>query len=74
MRAIPLPPAITVSPVTGEETACSRDRVSGWRWLLGAFGVGTYRQNDSVDIRYTLDGRPMVAEGLPNINPGNLRP
>jgi hypothetical protein len=41
-----------------------KDKVSGWRWLLGAFGVGTYRQNDSVDIRYTLDGRPMVAEGL----------
>ena len=35
-----------------------------WRWFLGAWGVGTYRQNDSVDIRYALGGRPMVAEGL----------
>ena len=41
-----------------------KDKVSGWRWFLGAWGVGTYRQNDSVDIRYTLNGRPMVAEGL----------
>jgi hypothetical protein len=41
-----------------------KDKVSGWRWFLGAWGVGTYRQNDSVDVRYTLDGRPMVAEGL----------
>jgi hypothetical protein len=41
-----------------------KDKISGWRWLLGAWGVGTYRQNDSVDVRYTLDGRPMVAEGL----------
>lgn len=41
-----------------------KDRVSGWRWLLGAFGVGTYRQDDSVDVRYELDGRPMLAEGL----------
>ena len=41
-----------------------KDRVSGWRWFLGAWGVGTYRQNDSVDIRFTLRGRPMVAEGL----------
>jgi hypothetical protein len=41
-----------------------KDRVSGWRWLLGAWGVGTYRQNDSVDVRYTLGGRPMVAEAL----------
>jgi hypothetical protein len=46
-----------------------KDKVSGWRWFLGAWGVGTYRQNDSVDVRYTLDGRPMVAEGL-DIEPG----
>ena len=41
------------------------DRVSGWRWLVGAFGIGTYRQDDSVDVRYELDGRPMLAERLP---------
>ena len=41
-----------------------KDKISGWRWFLGAWGVGTYRQHDSVDVRYTLDGRPMVAEGL----------
>jgi hypothetical protein len=41
-----------------------KDKISGWRWLLGAWGVGTYRQNDSVDVRYTLEGRPRVAEGL----------
>ena len=42
-----------------------KDRISGWRWLLGAWGVGTYRQNDSVDVRYQApDGSPRVAEGL----------
>ena len=41
-----------------------KDKISGWRWFLGAWGVGTYRQDDSVDIRYEIDGRPMVAEGL----------
>jgi hypothetical protein len=41
-----------------------KDKVSGWRWFLGAWGVGTYRQNDSVDVRYEVGGRPMVAEGL----------
>jgi hypothetical protein len=46
------------------EQALVKDKVSGWRWLLGAWGVGTYRQNDSVDIRYEVDGRPKVAEGL----------
>jgi len=35
-----------------------------WRWFLGAWGVGTYRQNDSVDVRYELDGRPALVEGL----------
>jgi hypothetical protein len=41
-------------------------KVSAWRWLVGAFGVGTYRNHHSVDIRYTLpDGRPTVAENLP---------
>jgi hypothetical protein len=35
-----------------------------WRWFLGAWGIGTYRQNDSVDVQYEIDGRPMVAEGL----------
>jgi hypothetical protein len=41
-----------------------KDEVSGWRWLLGSIGIGTYRQDDSVDVRYTRDGRPAVAEGL----------
>jgi hypothetical protein len=35
-----------------------------WRWFIGAWGVGTYRQNDSIDIRYEVNGIPQVAEGL----------
>jgi hypothetical protein len=47
-----------------------KDKISGWRWLLGAWGVGTYRQDDSVDIRYVAaDGSPRVAEAL-EIEPG----
>jgi hypothetical protein len=47
-----------------------KDKISGWRWLLGAWGVGTYRQDDSVDVRYeAADGSPRVAEGL-EIEPG----
>ena len=42
-----------------------KDRISGWRWLLGAWGVGTYRQDDSIDVRYERpDGSPAVAEKL----------
>ncbi len=52
------------------ELELRKDHISGWRWLLGAWGVGTYRQNDSVDVRYeTTDGAPRVAEGL-EIEPG----
>ncbi len=52
------------------ERELRKDKISGWRWLLGAWGVGTYRQNDSVDVRYeAADGSPRVAEGLA-IEPG----
>jgi hypothetical protein len=40
----------------------AHDRVSGWRWLVGAFGIGTYRQDDSVDVRYEHDGRSRVVQ------------
>jgi hypothetical protein len=54
--------------VRGRELRFSRrlakDKISKWRWFVGAWGVGTYRQNDSVDVRYELEGRPMVAEAL----------
>ncbi len=39
-------------------------KLGAWRWFLGAWGIGTYREHDSVDVQYELDGRPMVAEGL----------
>ena len=35
-----------------------------WRWLIGAFGVGTYRRDDQVDVRYEVDGHPQVAHAL----------
>ena len=37
-----------------------------WRWASIVIGVaGTYRQNDSVDIAYTVAGRRVVATKLP---------
>lgn len=33
-------------------------------WLLGFWGIGTYKRNDEIDIRYEVDGHPMVAQGL----------
>ena len=47
------------------QKALRKDKVSGKRWLLGAWGVGTYRQDDSVDVSWTrADGQPAVAERL----------
>ena len=40
-----------------------------WRWFLGAWGVGTYRQDDSVDVSFERDGRPRLLQGL-DIEPG----
>jgi len=37
-----------------------------WRWLSLWTGIaGTYRQNDSVDVAYRRNGKPVVAAKLP---------
>lgn len=41
------------------------DRISRWRWFLGAWGVGTYRQDDTIDLRYEADGEMRVKHALP---------
>ncbi|MDQ6606365.1 MAG: hypothetical protein M3Z06_07455 [Actinomycetota bacterium] len=46
-----------------------RHKLSPWAWFMGAWGIGTYKRNDEIDIRYELDGRPMVAQGLEVIAP-----
>jgi hypothetical protein len=38
-------------------------------WLLGFWGIGTYKRNDEVDVRYELHGQPRVAQGLKIIPP-----
>ncbi len=35
-----------------------------WRWLIGAFGIGTYGRDDQVDVAWDAGGRPQVAQGL----------
>jgi hypothetical protein len=41
-----------------------RQRLSGWAWFLGFWGIGTYNRNDEIDIRYELEGQAKVAQGL----------
>lgn len=49
------------------ERQLSREgRLGFWRWFSLFLGVaGTYRQNDSVDVVYEVDGRRHVVSGLP---------
>ena len=46
-----------------------RQKLGARAWLLGFWGIGTYKRNDEIDVRYELDGRPMVAHGLDVIPP-----
>jgi hypothetical protein len=41
-----------------------RQKLSGWAWFIGIWGIGTYKRNDEIDVRYERDGHPMVAQGL----------
>jgi hypothetical protein len=36
-----------------------------WRWFLGAWGIGTYRRDDQVDVAWDVRGHPRVAHKLP---------
>jgi hypothetical protein len=41
-----------------------RQKLGTGAWLLGAWGIGTYKQNDEVDVRYEIHGQPTVAHAL----------
>lgn len=38
-----------------------RQKLGFWAWFAGFWGIGTYKRNDEVDIRYEVDGQPRVA-------------
>jgi anti-sigma-K factor RskA len=41
-------------------------RLGFWRWASIVLGIaGTYRRDDSVDVAYRRDGKPVVAAKLP---------
>jgi hypothetical protein len=46
-----------------------QQKLSPWAWFVGFWGIGTYKRNDEVDVRYELEGRPMVAHALNVIPP-----
>jgi hypothetical protein len=59
--------------VTSGELVFERELVTGklglGAWFLGIWGIGTYKRNDTVDVRYELEGRPMLAHALEIIPP-----
>jgi hypothetical protein len=46
-----------------------RRRLSGWAWVLGFWGIGTYGRNDEVDVRYEVGGHTFLAHALEIIPP-----
>jgi hypothetical protein len=56
--------------VIGTEVVVKRqliraEKLGFWAWFLGAWGIGTYKKNDEVDIRYKRDGVTKVAHDVP---------
>ena len=55
--------------VAGGELVFARElvqegKLGAWRWFLGAWGIGTYRRDDQVDVAWDAGGRPRVAHKL----------
>jgi hypothetical protein len=46
-----------------------QQKLSPWAWFLGAWGIGTYKRNDEVDIRYEVGGLPAVAHAVEILPP-----
>jgi len=46
-----------------------RQKLGVKAWLIGFWGIGTYKRNDEIDVRYEVDGRTTVAQALEVIPP-----
>jgi hypothetical protein len=47
-----------------ERALTQEGKLGFWRWFLGAWGIGTYRKNDQVDLTWEVGGQPRVAHAL----------
>lgn len=56
---------VTEGALLFDRPLAQEGKLGFWRWFLGAWGIGTYRKNDTVDVKYHLGNRPMVAHALP---------
>jgi hypothetical protein len=46
-----------------------RQRLGARAWFLGFWGIGTYKRNDEIDIRYEVGGQTRVAQATEIIPP-----
>ncbi len=46
-----------------------RQKLGARAWLLGIWGIGTYKRNDEIDIRYEIEGRPQLAHAIEVVPP-----
>jgi hypothetical protein len=53
------------SALVFERELVQEGRLGLWRWFLGAWGIGTYRRDDQVDVTWEAGGQPRVAHRLP---------
>jgi hypothetical protein len=47
-----------------ERELVQEGRLGFWRWFWGAWGIGTYRKDDQVDVAWEVGGHPHVAHKL----------
>ena len=47
-----------------EQELVKEGKLGFWRWFWGAWGIGTYRKDDKVDVAWESAGRPQVAHAL----------
>ena len=58
------------STLVFERALASEGKLGFWRWARMALGVaGTYRRNDTIDVVFTVDGRPQVVSLKPRVEP-----
>jgi hypothetical protein len=46
-----------------------RQRLGARAWFLGFWGIGTYKRNDEIDIRYEVGGETRVVQATEIIPP-----
>ena len=59
---------IRAGEIVFHEPLVQEGKLGGKAWFMGFWGVGTYKKNDEIDVRYEEHGRPKVAQGLPLVD------